>query len=116
MPEFNQEFFENMDDQEFTASLGGSSDAAFLFVLITFQFMVTCFGLYTFYHKLFGDAEYKKRKKVTSLKLCIQLFLIALNLFWMYHTYSLIQMDKEIQASNWDPYTALGLEPPKMMG
>ena len=54
MPEFDQEFFENIDDQEFKASLGGSSDSAFLFVLITFQFFVTVYGIYTWFKKLFG--------------------------------------------------------------
>lgn len=54
MPEFDQEFFENIDDQEFKASIGGSQDAAFLFVLITFQFFVTFYGLYTWYKKITG--------------------------------------------------------------
>ena len=56
MPEFDQDFFENMDDQEFKASIGGSNDSAFLFVLITFQFFVTCYGVYTWCKKMFGSA------------------------------------------------------------
>lgn len=110
MPEFDQEFFENIDDQQFKASVGGSNDAAFLFVLICFQFFVTAYGMYTWYRKLTGTPQYKKEKKVTPVKLCIQLFLIALNIFWMYHTHNLILLDKEIQAANWDPYTTLGVD------
>lgn len=34
----------------------------------------------------------------------------------MVHTYDLIKLDKEIQAANWDPYSVLGVDPPKMMG
>lgn len=34
----------------------------------------------------------------------------------MVHTYNLIKLDKEIQASNWDPYTQLGVDMPKLMG
>lgn len=34
----------------------------------------------------------------------------------MAHTYNLIQLDKEIQAAHWDPYTALGVEMPKLVG
>lgn len=71
MPEFDQEFFENIGDQEFKASIGGSNDSAFLFVLFTFQFIVTVYGVYTWLKKLFGTPQYKKEKKVTSLKLCI---------------------------------------------
>lgn len=77
---------------------------------------MTCYGAYTWFKKMFGTAQYKKEKKVTPLKLCIQLFLIALNVFWMVHTYNLIKLDKEIQASNWDPYETLGVNSPKMMG
>lgn len=33
----------------------------------------------------------------------------------MTHTYNLIKLDKEIQASNWDPYTALNIEMPRLM-
>lgn len=42
--------------------------------------------------------------------------MIALNMFWMCHTYNLIQMDKEIQAANWDPYKVLNVTSPRMMG
>lgn len=34
----------------------------------------------------------------------------------MVHTYNLIKLDKEIQASNWDPYSQLGVDMPKLMG
>lgn len=71
MPEFDQEFFENIGDQETKATVGGSSDAAFLFVLFTFQFFVTCYGIYTWCKKLLGTPQYKKEKKVTPLKLCV---------------------------------------------
>ena len=105
-----------MDDEEemygdFT-SKGG--DAAFLYVLFTFQFFVTVFGIYMFFRKLCGSPEYKKEKKVTAPKLCIQVFLIALNLFWMNHTYKLIQLDQEMKDQKWDPYTALELEIPTL--
>ena len=71
-----------------------ASDAAFLYVLFTFQFFVCTFGTYMFFKKLYGSPEYKKEKKVTPFKLCIQVFLIFLNAFWMYHTYTLIRLDK----------------------
>lgn len=77
---------------------------------------MTVYGIYTWFKKLFGTPQFKKEKKVTPLKLCVQLFLIALNIFWMVHTYNLIKLDKEIQAANWDPYTALGIAQPKLMG
>jgi len=48
------------------------------------------------YKKIFGTPEYKKEKKVTPLKLYINFFLIILNASWMYHTYTLILLDKEI--------------------
>jgi hypothetical protein len=35
-----------------------------------------------------------------------------LNFFWMYHTYTLILLDKEMQASDWNPWTALNLTMP----
>lgn len=38
--------------------------------------------------------------------------LITVNSFWMYHTYSLILMDQELQNSNWDPFTSLGIQMP----
>lgn len=47
------------------------SDAAFLYVLFTFQFFVACYGTVIFFKKLFGDKEYKKEKKVTGPKLII---------------------------------------------
>ena len=57
--------------------------------------------------------EMKKRTPPISmckmLFLYINLFLIVLNGSWMYHTYTLILLDKEIQASNWDPWTPLDL-------
>lgn len=77
---------------------------------------MTLYGIYTWFKKLFGTPQYKKEKKVTALKLCIQLFLIALNCFWMCHTYNLIQLDKELHAANWDPYQVLNVTSPKMMG
>ena len=43
-----------------------------------------------FYKKLTGTPEYKKEKKVTPVKLTIQVFLILLNVFWMTNTYRLI--------------------------
>ena len=33
-------------------------DAAFLYVLFTFQFFVCCFGTFMFFRKLFGSKEY----------------------------------------------------------
>ena len=65
-----------------------------------------------FYKKVTGTPEYKKQKKVTPFKLCLQVFLIVANTFWMYNTYYLIQLDAEIQGQNWDPWTPLGLEMP----
>ena len=110
MADFNfEEEFQGGDDGSFHSKVGQNSDAAFLFVLITFQFLVTCFGIYMFFKKIFGSPEYKKEKKVTPFKLYLNLFLIVLNASWMYHTYTLILLDKEIQASNWDPWTPLDL-------
>lgn len=44
-----------MSDQEDPrGTVGGSSDAAFLFVLFTFQFFVTIYGLYTWFKKITG--------------------------------------------------------------
>ena len=74
--------------------------------------MVSIFGIYKLVVKMFGSKEYKRKNKVTPLKLSIQFVLILINFFWMYHTYELILLDKEIQASNWDPWTSLNLTMP----
>ena len=39
-------------------NFGHKSDAVFLYVLITFQIFVTIFGLYKFFRKACGSAEY----------------------------------------------------------
>ena len=65
-----------------------------------------------FYKKLTGTPEYKKEKKVTPVKLTIQVFLILLNVFWMTNTYRLIQIDIAMQGLQWEPWTPLGLEVP----
>ena len=36
-------------------------------------------------------------------------------MFWMSHTYNLIQLDNELKDKTWDPYTILGVEVPKIM-
>jgi len=74
----------------------GGSDAAFLYVLFTFQVFVIIFGSYMFFCKLFGSKDYKREKKVTGTKLCLQFFLIMMNGFWMWHTYKLIKLDNEM--------------------
>jgi hypothetical protein len=62
--------------------------------------------------KAFGSPAYKREKKVTPLKLVIQLVLIVLNGFWMCNTYRLIQIDVAMSGLNWEPWSALGLTPP----
>jgi preprotein translocase subunit Sec63 len=49
----------------------GGGDSAFLYVLFTFQFFVSAFGIYQFCRKAFGSKEYKKEKRVTPFKLCM---------------------------------------------
>lgn len=90
------------------------SDAAFLYVLFTFQFFVCTFGTYMFFRKLCGSKEYQKEKKVTALKLCIQIFLIVLNAFWMYHTWRLIELDHEMADKRFNPYAVLELVMPRL--
>ena len=74
-----------------------ASDAAFLYVLFTFQFFLSLFGIYNFFKKLYGTPEFKKENKVTPIKLCIQIFVVFLVMFWMHHTYDLIKKDKSLQ-------------------
>ena len=62
--------------------------------------------------KAFGSPAYKREKKVTPVKLFIQVLLIILNLFWMTNTYRLIQIDVAMSGLNWEPWSQLGLEPP----
>ena len=100
------------DQGSYEAPKMGGSDAAFLYVLFTFQFFVCTFGTYMFFAKLFGSKEYKREKKVTAPKLCIQFFLILLNAFWMWHTYKLIALDNEMADKSFDPYRNLGLTMP----
>ena len=64
------------------------------------------------YHKAFGSPAYKREKKVTTTKLCVQLCLIILNVFWMTNTYRLIQIDIAMSGITWEPWTPLGLDPP----
>lgn len=71
--------------------------------------------MYKLITKFFGSKEFKRKNKVTPLKLCLQFFFLMLNFFWMYHTYTLIELDKEMQASNWDPWTALNLTMPNVL-
>jgi Na+-driven multidrug efflux pump len=85
------------------------SDAAFLFVLFTFQFFVACYGTIVFFQKLLGSKEYQKEKKVTAPKLTIQFVLIVLNLFWMWNTSKLIAIDTEMQDQSFNPFDTLGL-------
>jgi len=70
------------DQQDFTGDDGGDGgdyehkpqkamDAAFLYVLFTFQAFVCILGIYMFFAKLFGSKEYQKKKKVTAFKLCL---------------------------------------------
>jgi hypothetical protein len=42
-----------------------------------------------------ASEEEKREKKITPIKICIQIFLIVLNTWWMYHTFVLIQLDAE---------------------
>jgi preprotein translocase subunit Sec63 len=42
------------------------------------------------FKKAFGSPAYKREKKVTTVKLVIQIVLIVLNGFWMLNTYRLI--------------------------
>ena len=65
-----------------------------------------------FFRKLFGSKEYQKEKKVTAWKLCLQLFLIGLNAFWMYHTYRLILLDSEMKDKRFNPWEVLELVMP----
>ena len=81
-------------------------------MLITFQFFVTCYGTYKFVARTFGSKEYKKEQNVKWWKLIIQFFLILLNTYWMWNTYQLIQLDKEMHGTHWDPWTPLNLTMP----
>jgi len=67
-----------------------------------------------FFRKLCGSKQYQKEKKVTALKLCIQLFLIVLNAFWMYHTWRLIELDHEMADKRFNPYAVLDLVMPRL--
>jgi preprotein translocase subunit Sec63 len=74
--------------------------------------MVCCFGCFMWLKKFFGSPAYKREKKVTTVKLVIQIVLIILNGFWMLNTYRLIQIDVAMSGLNWEPWSALGLTPP----
>ena len=77
-------------DQQPEQPFSHKSDAAFLYVLFTFQFFVICFGTFKFFRKLCGSKEYQKENKVSAVKLLVLFFLILLNAFWMHNTVKLI--------------------------
>ena len=77
-------------DEYDRSKVGEKSDAAYLFVMITFQFFVTCYGLTKLYWRTFGTKEYKKEHNVKWWKLILQFFLIIVNVYWMWNTYKLI--------------------------
>lgn len=65
-----------------------------------------------FIRKLTGSKEYKSEKKVKAWKLIVQLALILMNAFWMWHTWKLIQIDSELADHSFNPYQHLGLSMP----
>ena len=89
-------------------------DAAFLYVLITFQFFVFMAILYKLFYQLFGSAEYKKEYKVSLTKVMITLVLLCVVAIWANNTYDLIQKESFMKGSNWNPFEILGLEVPTL--
>jgi len=108
----NEDFGQQDGDYQQAPNGMAGSDAAFLYFLFTFQFFVSVFGTVMFYFKITGTKEYQREKKVTKPKLFMQMLILIVNVFWMYHTYLLIQLDNEMKDKSFDPYTALGLALP----
>lgn len=91
------------------------SDAAFLYVLFTFQFGVATYGVIKFFRKLCGSKEYQIENNVKPWKLILLAFLILLNLFWMHHTVKLIDIDNEMKDHSFNPFEHLGLSQPTIL-
>jgi preprotein translocase subunit Sec63 len=70
------------------------------------------YNTWKFLRNLFGSRHYWRKQKVTVFKMFVQLFLIAINVFWMYHTYRLISLELEIRDTRYNPWDVLGLVMP----
>ena len=91
------------------------SDAAFLYVLFTFQFSVGIYGIFKFFRKMCGSKEYQLENKVGPVKLMVLAALILVNGFWMHHTLKLIDIDNEMKDHSFSPFEHLDITPPVIM-
>lgn len=80
--------------------------------MFTFQVLVTTFGIYRIYQKCHAGPRERKEKKITPFKLVVLGCLLAVNSFWAYHSWCLLSLQAELQRTNWDPFSQLGLPVP----